>query len=112
MCLTCAHLSSYHFVKPNDTQHWHVYRKWNERLLREMYNAYLKGHSPNDPTENWYKGEIGFFDFYIIPLAKKLKECGVFGKSSDEYLGYAQQVRDEARFVWDCPIFAFSFHVF
>jgi hypothetical protein len=28
--------------------------------------------------------EIGFFDFYIIPLAKKLKECGVFGVSSDE----------------------------
>jgi hypothetical protein len=30
------------------------------------------------------EGEIGFFDFYIIPLAKKLKECGVFGVSSDE----------------------------
>ena len=28
-------------------------------------------------------------DFYIIPLAKKLKECGVFGVSSDEYLNYA-----------------------
>jgi hypothetical protein len=28
--------------------------------------------------------EIGFFDFYIIPLAKKLKDCGVFGVSSDE----------------------------
>ena len=23
---------------------------------------------------------------YIIPLAKKLKDCGVFGVSSDEYL--------------------------
>jgi hypothetical protein len=29
-----------------------------------------------------YDGEIGFFDFYIIPLARKLKECGVFGVSS------------------------------
>ena len=29
--------------------------------------------------------------FYIIPLAKKLKECGVFGVSSDEYLNYALQ---------------------
>jgi hypothetical protein len=23
-----------------------------------------------DPAENWYQGEIGFFDFYVIPLAK------------------------------------------
>jgi hypothetical protein len=30
-----------------------------------------------------------------IPLAKKLKECGVFGVSSDEYLNYAMQNRAE-----------------
>jgi len=30
----------------------------------------------------------------VIPLAKKLKECGVFGVSSDEYLGYAISNRD------------------
>lgn len=41
------------------------------------------------------EGEIGFFDFYIIPLAKKLKECGVFGVSSDEYLNYAERNRQE-----------------
>lgn len=33
--------------------------------------------------------------FYIIPLAKKLKECGVFGVSSDEYLNYALKNREE-----------------
>jgi len=31
----------------------------------------------------------------VIPLARKLKECGVFGVSSDEYLNYAQQNRNE-----------------
>ena len=30
-----------------------------------------------------------------IPLAKKLKNCGVFGVSSDEYLTYALQNRKE-----------------
>ena len=60
-----------------------------------MYNAYKEGRCDTDPTENWYKGEIGFLDFYVIPLAKKLKECGVFGVSSDEYLNYALQNRDE-----------------
>jgi len=48
-----------------------------------------------DPSEFWYKGEIGFFDNYVIPLAKKLKECEIFGVSSDEYLNYALQNRAE-----------------
>lgn len=70
-------------------QHWHVYRKWNERLFQECYEAYLNGRAQKDPSEGWYEGELGFFDFYIIPLAKKLEECGVFGVSSDECLNYA-----------------------
>ena len=31
----------------------------------------------------------------IIPLAKKLRDCGVFGVSSDEYLTYAMKNREE-----------------
>ena len=57
--------------------------------------AYLNGRMDNDPATFWYKGEFGFFDFYIIPLTQKLKDCGVFGKSSDEYLNYAQKNRAE-----------------
>lgn len=82
-----------HLIQASDVahtmQHWYIYVKWNERLFREMYQAYQQGRSPADPSEFWYAGEIGFFDFYIIPLAKKLKTCGVFGVSSDEYLEYA-----------------------
>ena len=65
-------------------QHWHVYRKWNQNLFEELYVAYLLGRMEKDPATFWYKGEFGFFDFYIIPLTQKLKECGVFGVSSDE----------------------------
>jgi hypothetical protein len=83
--------------------------------FKEMLKAYKEGRSDKDPTENWYQGELvrsrereresqrglhpkafrnsllrflaqGFFDFYVIPLAQKLKDCGVFGVSSDEYL--------------------------
>ena len=60
-----------------------------------MYIAYKSGRSDKDPSEGWYKGEIWFFDNYIIPLAKKLKECGVFGVASDEYLGFALENREE-----------------
>jgi 3'5'-cyclic nucleotide phosphodiesterase len=88
-----------HLIQASDVahtmQHWHVYRKWNERFFIECYRAYKAGRSNVDPAENWYKGEIGFFDFYIIPLAKKLKDCGVFGVSSEEYLSYAMVNRKE-----------------
>ena len=88
-----------HLIQASDVahtmQHWHIYRKWNARLFEEMYKAYKDGRSKTDPSETWYKGEIGFFDFYIIPLAMKLKNCGVFGVSSDEYLNYAQLNRRE-----------------
>jgi hypothetical protein len=88
-----------HLIQASDVchtmQHWHVYRKWNERLFEEMYQAYREGRSDKDPSEFWYTGEIGFFDFYIIPLAKKLKDCGVFGVSCDEYLNYALKNREE-----------------
>ena len=51
-------------------------QKWNEAFFQENMQAYLAGRSEKDPTEYWYQGELGFFDFYIIPLAKKLKDCG------------------------------------
>ena len=80
---------------PFVVQHWDVFRKWNERLFMENYRAYQLGHADKDPSLTWYKGEIGFFDFYIIPLAKKLADCGSFGVSSAEFLTYAKSNRDE-----------------
>jgi len=56
---------------------------------------YLAGRLEKDPSVGWYEGEIGFFDFYIIPLARKLETCGIFGVSSSEYLGYAENNRME-----------------
>ena len=64
----------------------------------ECYKGFLDGRAEKNPSEGWYKGEMGFFDFYIIPLAKKLKDCGVFGVSSDEYLNFALKNREE----WEC----------
>jgi len=88
-----------HLIQASDVahtmQHWHIYRKWNARLFEEMYKAYLEGRAEKDPSEFWYQVEIGFYDFYIIPLAKKLKDCGVFGVSSHEYLNCAMKNRQE-----------------
>jgi hypothetical protein len=88
-----------HLIQASDVahtmQHWHIYRKWNEAFFQENMKAFKEGRAEKDPAEFWYKGELGFFDFYIIPLAKKLKNCGVFGVSSDEYLNYALSNRKE-----------------
>eukprot|EP00980_Cylindrotheca_fusiformis_P007512 scaffold1561_cov129-Cylindrotheca_fusiformis.AAC.4 len=88
-----------HLIQASDVshtmQHWHIYKKWNERFFMECYGAYKQGRADFDPSHNWYKGEIGFFDFYVIPLAKKLQSCGVFGVSSHEYLNYATANREE-----------------
>ena len=88
-----------HIIQASDVshtmQHWHVYQKWNRRLFEEMTRAWKEGRMGADPREFWYKGELGFFDNYVIPLANKLKECNVFGVSSDEYLGYAVRNREE-----------------
>jgi hypothetical protein len=86
-----------HIIQASDVshtmQHWYVYRNWNKNLFLEMHKAYKEGRADTNPAENWYQGELGFYDFYIIPLAKKLKDCGVFGVSSDEFLNYATQNR-------------------
>ena len=88
-----------HIIQASDVshtmQHWHIYQKWNCRLFEEMYAAYKAGRLGSDPRTSWYKDELAFFDNYVIPLATKLKECNVFGVSSDEYLEYAMKNREE-----------------
>ena len=88
-----------HLIQASDVahtmQHWHIYQTWNESLFAEMKAAFDTGRSTNDPARGWYQGEVGFFDNYIIPLAKKLQNCGVFGVRSDEYLNFALENRRE-----------------
>jgi class 3 adenylate cyclase len=89
-----------HIIQASDVchcmQHWHTYQKFNSRLFEERYVAFRKGVAGEDPPwKSWYEGEISFFDKYIIPLAQKLDDCGVFGVSYHEYLNYAQENRLE-----------------
>jgi hypothetical protein len=88
-----------HMVQAADVSHmmqyWKIYKKWNEKVFFECYAGYLSGRAEKDPSESWYEGEMGFYDFYRIPLAKKLKDCCVFGVSSDEFLNYGIVNRKE-----------------
>lgn len=64
-----------------------------------MYFAYLDGRADKDPSEQWYQGELNFYDYYLIPLAQKLKDCWrVFGISQSEFFNYASSNRMEWSF--------------
>lgn len=94
-----ATLALEHLMQASDVahtmQHWHVFLKWNKRLFFEMYQAFKDGHTATDPTLFWFQGELDFFDFYVIPMAKKLRQCGVFGVTGDELIKYAEANRKE-----------------
>jgi hypothetical protein len=74
-------------------QHRHIFRRWNARLFEELHRAHKKGRFAKNPAVFWYEGEPDFFDFYVVPLARKLKECGVFGVNGYEYLDCALENR-------------------
>eukprot|EP00980_Cylindrotheca_fusiformis_P007982 scaffold1700_cov91-Cylindrotheca_fusiformis.AAC.1 len=88
-----------HLIQASDVshtmQHWHIYKTWNEKFFLECYGAFKAGRADSDPSMKWKRGESGFFDFYVIPLARKLESCGVFAVSSHEYLNYARSNRAE-----------------
>lgn len=78
-------------------QHWQVYIKWNRSLLLETYACHRhdKDLNAKDPSDGWYKGELWFFDNYVIPCAKRMKGSGAFGHVADECLGNALSNRAE-----------------
>lgn len=86
-----------HLIQISDVAHtmqpWRIYRQWNAKLFAEMSKAYKEGRADKNPAEFWYKGEIGFYDFYVIPLAQKLQKCQMFGSLADECLDFAQRNR-------------------
>ena len=59
-------------------QSWENFIKWNTRLFIELYSAYISGRG-KDPSKDWFKGQISFYDFYIIPLVTRLQQTDVFG---------------------------------
>eukprot|EP00591_Stephanopyxis_turris_P009250 CAMPEP_0195512628 /NCGR_PEP_ID=MMETSP0794_2-20130614/4520_1 /TAXON_ID=515487 /ORGANISM="Stephanopyxis turris, Strain CCMP 815" /LENGTH=551 /DNA_ID=CAMNT_0040640457 /DNA_START=172 /DNA_END=1827 /DNA_ORIENTATION=+ len=76
-------------------QSFDVFKKWNHRLYEELYVASQLGRGDN-VGPGWYENQITFFDSYIIPLTKRLKQSGVMGEFSDTFL----QCANENRRLW------------
>ena len=80
-------------------QSWELFVLWNKRLFEELYEAYKSGRSDTDPSDGWYENQVGFYSMYVIPLAEKMKKCGVFGQEdvSGEWVKNAIEIRDRWR---------------
>jgi hypothetical protein len=88
-----------HLVQAAEAAHtmqsFRTYLKWSEKLFGEMYQAHHAGRADKDPAESWYAGELAFFDKFVIPLATRLRDCGIFGgaRTGEEYLRMAIENR-------------------
>jgi len=60
-------------------QSWDAMVKWSNRLYLELRRAHASNKGP-DVSRNWFKNQIGFLELYVLPLAKKMNETGVFGR--------------------------------
>lgn len=76
-------------------QHWHVYRKWSQRLFLEQHAAYSAGRCDTNPAETWYQSQLNLLDEIAMPVAQRLKDSNVLGLSGDECLRYATQNRKQ-----------------
>lgn len=65
---------------------------WNEKLFHELIVAHSQQRG-FDPCGFWFKGQIGFIDNYVIPLADRLSLCNVFGDNSFLFLKNAKEIR-------------------
>mmetsp|Transcript_10902 Transcript_10902/g.11989 ORF Transcript_10902/g.11989 Transcript_10902/m.11989 type:complete len:138 (-) Transcript_10902:38-451(-) len=73
-------------------QCWDTFIKWGSRLFNEDMTSFKEGRG-QDPSATWNKGQIGFLDGYVAPLAKKLITCGVFGDDGTIFLENVEENR-------------------
>lgn len=76
-------------------QSYHIYLEWAERQFEEVYQAYHDGRAERNPADSWYRSELCFFDNFVIPLAKRLRDSGVFGRAGSDFLKHAQDNRNQ-----------------
>mmetsp|Transcript_18910 Transcript_18910/g.31277 ORF Transcript_18910/g.31277 Transcript_18910/m.31277 type:complete len:811 (+) Transcript_18910:114-2546(+) len=66
-------------IGPN-MQGFEQMEKWSGRLFYELKSVCDTGRG-EDPQSNWFENQITFLESYILPLARRLDDMGVFGDS-------------------------------
>ena len=53
--------------------------KFSSRLYLELRKAYIHNRG-GDPEPRWFENQIGFLESYLLPLAHRLEDTGVFSE--------------------------------
>lgn len=61
-------------------QGWETYIKWSDRMFMELAAAHAddRGH---DPAATWFENQTMIMENYLLPLARKLNDIGIFGET-------------------------------
>lgn len=63
----------------HNLQGWDPMVKWAGRLYLELRRAYADNRG-SDPEQRWFENQIGFLESYLLPLARRLEDTGVFNE--------------------------------
>jgi hypothetical protein len=91
----------------HNLQDWDHMVKWSDRLYMELRRAHVAGRG-GDPMGTWFENQIGFLEFYLLPVARRLEDTGVFGEATGRmFAGLVMANRDR----WLTDGFAVSTNV-
>lgn len=62
----------------HNLQGWDQMVLWSGRLYKELRKAYVEKRGSFDPSSRWFENQIGFLESYLLPLANRLEDTGVF----------------------------------
>jgi hypothetical protein len=65
----------------HNLQDWDHMVKWSDRLYMELRRAHVAGRG-GDPMGTWFENQIGFLEFYLLPVARRLEDTGVFDEAT------------------------------
>lgn len=82
----------------HNLQSWSHLLAWSKRLYFELRHAHVIGRGA-DVSENWFENQIGFLESYVLPLARRLEDTGVFGDEGTlpgfHFAQRVEELRDE-----------------
>uniref|UniRef100_A0A7R9WUR4 Uncharacterized protein n=1 Tax=Craspedostauros australis TaxID=1486917 RepID=A0A7R9WUR4_9STRA len=63
----------------HNLQGWKNLQTHSDRLYLELRRAHVQGREDN-PQHGWFGNQIGFLENYLLPLARRLEDIGIFGE--------------------------------
>ena len=91
----------------HNLQSWSHMLSWSKRLYHELRLAYVTGRGV-DVSPQWFENQIGFLESYVLPLARRLEDTGVYGDEKIlPSIPFAQRV-EELRDEWIAKGYEFS----